>query len=107
MPTIIVVRHPNFFSVAPRTNMVRISATWPMLIMGAIQLTAMPTPPSGDGRAEEDAGPVEVAVVHERVGERDKPEHEDERVLEQLERLEPGEAFAGPDGGLLPRCAAA
>ena len=29
--------------------MVRISATWPMLMMGAIQLAAMPTPPSLTG----------------------------------------------------------
>ena len=46
MPTIMVVRQPSFFSVAPRTNMVRISAIWPMLMIGVIHGAAMPTPPS-------------------------------------------------------------
>ena len=46
MPTIMVVRQPNFFNVAPRMDMVRISAIWPMLITGVIQFEAMPTPPS-------------------------------------------------------------
>ena len=43
--------------------------------------------------AEEDAGPVEVAVVNEGIDERDEPEHEDEGVLEEAERFEPGERF--------------
>ena len=43
---IIVVRQPRLFSVTPSAAMVRISATWPMLITGMIQLPAMPTPPT-------------------------------------------------------------
>ena len=43
--SIIVARQPSFFSVAPRMNIVRISAIWPMLITGMIQLPGMPTPP--------------------------------------------------------------
>ena len=46
MPTTIVVRQPSRLSVAPRTTIVRISATWPMLMTGVIQLEAMPTPPA-------------------------------------------------------------
>ena len=38
-----MIRQPNFFSAAPKTNMVRISATWPMLIIGMIQFPLMPT----------------------------------------------------------------
>ena len=46
---IIVMRQPSAFKVAPRTNMVRISAIWPMLITGMIQLPGMPTPPASTG----------------------------------------------------------
>ena len=50
---IIVVRQPSVLSVAPRMNIVRISAIWPMLITGMIQLPGMPTPPAAVARAEE------------------------------------------------------
>ena len=43
---IIVVRQPSLFSARPRTNIVRISAIWPMLMTGMIQLPGMPTPPA-------------------------------------------------------------
>ena len=46
MPTIIVARQPSRLSVAPRMNMVSISAIWPTLITGMIQLPGMPTPPA-------------------------------------------------------------
>ena len=88
---IIVVRQPRRFSVTPRTTIVRISAIWPMLITGMIQLPGMPTPPAADVGAEKRAGPVEVQVVHGRIDERHEPEHQDERVREQLHRFEPGE----------------
>ena len=43
---IIVVRQPSRFSVAPRMNIVEISAICPTLITGMIQLPGMPTPPA-------------------------------------------------------------
>ena len=51
-----------------------------------------------DRRAEEDARPTEVAVVHEGIGQRDEPEDENERVLEEFEGFEPGEFFDGAIG---------
>src|ERR1043166_8275577 len=39
-------RQERVHRVAPRTNMVRISAIWPTLIAGMIQLPATPTPPA-------------------------------------------------------------
>src|ERR1039458_9355531 len=46
MPTIMVVRQPSRLSVAPRMNIVSISAIWPTLITGMIQLPGIPTPPA-------------------------------------------------------------
>ena len=76
---IIVVRQPRLFSVTPSAAMVRISAIWPMLMTGMIQLPAMPTPPAARSAPKKRAGPVEEQVVHGGVDERHDPEHEDER----------------------------
>ena len=48
MPMTIVHRQPSRLRVAPRMSMVSISAIWPRLITGMIQLPGMPTPPAAD-----------------------------------------------------------
>ena len=42
---------------------------------------------------EEDARPVEIAVVHESIDQCHDPEDQDERMTEHLERFQPGQPF--------------
>ena len=47
--------------------------------------------------AEKHAGPAKEAVVHEGIDERDEPEHQHERVLQQTACFQPGEFVSGRD----------
>ena len=46
MPITMVDLQPSRLSVAPSISIVSISANWPTLITGIIQLPLMPTPPT-------------------------------------------------------------
>ena len=76
---IMVVRQPSAASVTPRISIVRISATWPMLITGMIQLPGIPTPPAEAAVPRNMPVQLKKQIVDRRIDERHEPEHQDER----------------------------